>query len=377
MNIAEKRAYIKLLHQQYQHSSKKRKGLLIDELVKNIGYHRKHAISIFSQPMIFDLRKKQNQRRAKASSYLPIVKPLKELWMTSNYLCADRLRPYIPELLSVLQEHHEIEITPEQKNMLLKVSGATAGRLLSPVRQQMFGHGKSTTRPGTLLKHQIPIQTYTPWDNHIPGFEEIDFAALCGESLRGDYVNILDIVNIAVCWSELQGLMGKSRFEVTKALETIKNRLPFSLKGIDSDNDAPFINDHFITYCQNNRLTFTRSRPYKKQDQAHIEQKNYSVVRKYFGYRRFDTQRQLIIINNICELISFYHNFFQPVMKLKEKIRIGSRIKRIYDIPKTPYQRVLESPHISEETKIQLRLKYKTLNLKQLLREIIRLTSQL
>ncbi len=289
MNITEKRAYIKLLHKQYRHSSKKKKSLLIDELVKNIGYHRKHAIRILSKTKLFDLRKKQKQKRAKISSYLPIVKPLKELWMISNYLCADRLQPYISELLSVLQQCHEIIVTEEQKQMLLSVSRSTVGRLLSPIRHQMFGKGKSTTRPGTLLKHQIPIQTYTPWDNQRPGFEEIDFVALCGESLRGDYVNILDAVDIAVCWSELQGLMGKSRYAVTKALDIIKNRLPFPLKGIDSDNDAPFINAHFITYCREHQLTFTRCRPYKKQDQAHIEQKNYSVVRKYFGYQRYDS----------------------------------------------------------------------------------------
>ena len=377
MNITEKRAYIKLLHRQYQHSSKKEKGLLIDELVKNIGYHRKHAIRILLRSRIFDLRKKQGQRRAKVSSYLPIVKPLKELWMTSNYLCADRLQPYIPEFLSVLEKCGEINVSKEQKQMLLRVSRATVGRLLIPVRRQMFGKGKSTTRPGTLLKHQIPIQTYTPWNNRVPGFEEIDFVALCGESLRGDYVNILDVIDISVCWSELQGVMGKSRFRVTAALDEIKNRLPFHLLGIDSDNDAPFINAHFLNYCRANSLTFTRCRPYKKQDQAHIEQKNYSVVRKYFGYRRFDTYRQLTIINRICELISLYHNFFQPVMKLKEKIRIASRIKRIHDVPKTPYQRVLESSDISEETKVRLRLKYKTLNPKQLLRRIVKLTNQL
>lgn len=377
MNIKEKYAYVKLLKIQYQKSSKKKKGKIIDELVKNIGYHRKHAIRILSTIQRHNLWRKSTFKRARVSSYLGIVKPLKELWMTSNYLCADRLHPFIPELLKVLLKYHEIEVDDNQKKLLLQVSRSTVGRLLSPVRREMFGKGKSTTRPGTLLKHQIPIQTYTPWDNQTPGFEEIDFVALCGESLKGDYVNIFDAIDIAVCWSELQGLMGKGRFEVTKALDKIRSRLPFPLKGIDSDNDAPFINGHFLNYCQTNRLTFTRCRPYKKQDQAHVEQKNHSVVRKYFGYRRFDTNRQLEIINLICETISLYHNFFQPVMKLKEKIRIASRIKRVHDIPKTPYQRVLDSPDISEETKTKLKKKYGTLNPKQLLKKIIQLTNQL
>lgn len=377
MNLKEKYAYVKLLKIQYQKSSKKKKGKIIDELVKNIGYHRKHAIRILSTIQKRNLWRKSTFKRARVSSYLGIVKPLKELWMTSNYLCADRLHPFIPELLKVLLKYHEIEVDDNQKKLLLSVSRSTVGRLLSPVRREMFGKGKSTTRPGTLLKHQIPTQTYTPWDNQTPGFEEIDFVALCGESLKGDYVNIFDAIDIAVCWSELQGLMGKGRFAVTDALDKIRGRLPFPLKGIDSDNDAPFINGHFLNYCQTNQLTFTRCRPYKKQDQAHVEQKNYSVVRKYFGYRRFDTNRQLEIINLICETISLYHNFFQPVMKLKEKIRIASRVKRVHDIPKTPYQRVLDSPDIPEETKTKLRTKYESLNPKQLLKRIIQLTNQL
>lgn len=377
MDLIERYSYLKLLSVQYKRASKKKKGEILDEVVKNLKYNRKHAITLLSTVRLKDLRKKSIRERVRVSSYLPIVKPLKELWITSNYLCAERLQPYIPEFLSVLEKCREIHISKVQKQMLLRVSRSTIGRLLSPVRREMFGKGKSTTRPGTLLKHQIPIQTYTPWDNQTPGFEEIDFVALCGESLRGDYVNILDAVDISVCWSELQGLMGKGRFAVTTALDSIKNRLPFPLKGIDSDNDAPFINSHFLDYCQKNQLTFTRCRPYKKQDQAHIEQKNYSVVRKYFGYRRFDSFRQLEITNRICELISLYHNFFQPVMKLKEKMRIGSKIKRIYDIPKTPYQRVLDSKHVLEETKVKLRLRYKTLNPKKLLKEIVRLTDKL
>ncbi len=377
MNLIERYSYLKILSVQYKRASKKKKGEILDEVVKNLGYNRKHAIVLLLTVHKKDLRKKSIRQRTRVSSYLSIVKPLKELWMTSNYLCADRLHPFIPELLKVLQKYHEIDVDDDQKKMLLSVSRSTVGRLLSPVRKEMFGKGKSTTRPGTLLKHQIPIQTYTPWDNHIPGFEEIDFVALCGESLRGDYVNILDVIDIAVCWSELQGLMGKGRFAVTKSLDKIRGRLPFPLKGIDSDNDAPFINNHFLNYCQTNHLTFTRCRPYKKQDQAHIEQKNYSVVRKYFGYRRFDTFKQLEIINEICETISLYHNYFQPVMKLKEKIRIASRIKRVHDVPKTPYQRVLESQDIPEETKIKLRIKYESLNPKQLLKRIIQLTNRL
>ena len=249
--------------------------------------------------------------------------------------------------------------------------------MLSPARKQIFSKGKSTTKPGSLLKHQIPIRTFAGWDNAKPGFLEIDFVALCGESLAGDYVNILDSVDICSCWSEMQGFMGKSQYFTTQALDEIKERVPFEIKGIDSDNDALFINAHLLRYCEEKQITFTRCRPYRKNDQAHIEQKNYSVVRKYLGYKRYDTQKQLKIINQICRLLSLYHNYFQPVMKLKEKTRIGSRVRRKYDLAKTPFQRVLQTRYVSPRTKQKLKQKYQTLNPKQLLKQIIKLNNQL
>lgn len=376
MNLKEKYAYVRILQVQYQKATKKNKGKILDELVKNIGYHRKYATSLLAAKKYFDLRRKR-QKRIKISPYTCIIDPLKELWLVSNYLCPERLQPFIPDLLKSLEDNREITVAPRQKELLLKVSQATVGRLLAPIRKQIFGKGKSTTKPGTLLKHQIPIRTFADWDNTKPGFLELDLVALCGESPAGEYVNILDTVDICVCWSEMQGLMGKSQYYTTLALDEIKKRLPFRIKGIDSDNDAPFINAHLLKYSEANQITFTRCRPYHKNDQAHIEQKNYSVVRKYLGYQRYDTQKQLKIINQVCSLISLYHNYFQPVMKLKEKIRIGSKIRRKYDIAKTPYQRVLQSKYISPKSKQKLKQKYQKLNPKQLLKQIINLTNQL
>jgi hypothetical protein len=375
MNLKEKYAYLAVLKAQYRKVSKKDKGRIIDELIKNIGYHRKYAAYVLRKKV--DLRRKRFSKRVRISPYTCIIDPLKELWLVSNYCCPERLQPFIPELLKVLENKGEIKVSARQKALLLRVSRATVGKLLSPVRKQLFGKGKSTTKPGTLLKHQIPVRTFADWNNLKPGFLEIDLVALCGETLIGEYVNILDTVDICVCWSEIQGFMGKSQYYATLALDEIKKRLPFKILGIDSDNDAPFINAHLLKYSEANQITFTRCRPYHKNDQAHIEQKNYSVVRKYLGYKRYDNQKQLKIINQICNLISLYHNYFQPVMKLKEKVRIGSQVRRKYDKAKTPYQRVLESEFINQEAKEKLKQKYQRLNPKQLLKQIINLTSQL
>jgi len=378
VNLKEKYAYVRILQSQYQKSGKKNKGKIIDELVKNVGYHRKYAISLLAGKKWFDLRRKRKiDKRIRISPYVCITDPLKELWLVSNYLCPERLQPFIPDLLKSLENNKEITVTLKQKELLLKVSQATVGRLLTPIRKQLFGKGKSTTKPGTLLKHQIPIKTFADWNNAKPGFLEIDLVACCGETLAGEYINILDTVDICVCWSEMQGFMGKSQYYTTLALDEIDKRLPFKIKGIDSDNDAPFINAHLLRYCETRKITFTRCRPYHKNDQAHIEQKNYSVVRKYLGYQRYDTQKQLSIINQICHLISLYHNYFQPVMKLKEKIRIGAKIRRKYDKAQTPFQRVLKSKDINSKTKQKLKQKYQTLNPKQLLKQILKLTNQL
>lgn len=377
MNLKEKYAYVRILQSQYRKAGKKNKGKIIDELVKNVGYHRKYAISLLAGKKWFDLRKKESLKRIRISPYACIIDPLKELWLISNYCCPERLQPFIPELLRVLEEKKEIEVSQRQKELLLKISQATIGRLLVPIKRKMFGRGKSATKPGTLLKHQIPIRTFANWDKTKPGFLEIDLVALCGETLRGDYINILDIIDISLCWSEMQGFMGKSQYYTTQALDEIEKRLPFKIQGIDSDNDAPFINAHLLRYCEARQITFTRCRPYRKNDQAHVEQKNYSVVRKYLGYQRYDTYQQLKIINQICNLVSLYHNFFQPVMKLKEKIRIGSRVRRKYDKVKTPYQRLIKSKDISCKTKQKLKQKYQTLNPKQLLKQIINLTNKL
>lgn len=228
-----------------------------------------------------------------------------------------------------------------------------------------------------MLKHQIPIRTFADWTEKTPGFLEIDTVHHCGTDPRGEYIHTLDTIDVFTGWNECRGFMGKSERHTVEGLEHIRKRLPFPLKGIDFDTGGEFVNYHLVRYSQRNRITYTRAREERKNDQNYIEQQNYSVVRRFVGYQRLDTYRQLRILNNLYFLLSDYQNFFQPVMRLKEKIRHGTRLTRRYDKPQTAYQRLLTCPDIDPETKRQLKKRFQKLNPKRLLLEITRLGRKL
>lgn len=368
----DKYALFRIFAPRYKKVFKKQKGLILTEIVSLTGYHRKHAGRLLNNP---PSRKKF--KRYRPSKYLSILPQLKRLWVVSNFSCGKILVPAIPEFLEALLRFKEIKVTRVEKNLLLKISSATVDRLLKADRRKFQIKGRSGTKPGTLLKHQIPVRIFTPWDEQTPGFLEIDLVAHCGESLIDTYINTLDAVDIATTWTEKQALMGKSERVTIEGFEKMEKRFPFKILGIDSDNGSEFINWHFLRMAQRKQITFTRSRAYRKNDQAHIEQKNFSTVRKIIGYRRLETEKQLAILNRIYQLLSDYLNFFIPTLKLVMKEHIGSKVKRIYDKAKTPYQRVLEHPNIDEDTKLNLKSKYLTLNPADLLRRINRLTTKL
>jgi hypothetical protein len=250
---------------------------------------------------------------------------------------------------------------------------------LSTLKRKIRGHkkrnlgikGLSATKPGYLLKKEIPIQTIS-WDTGKAGFCEIDLVAHCGGSLLGDLIYTLQFVDIKTTWTERVGVMGKSQYKVFEGIRRVHNTLlPFPLLGVDSDNGGEFINAHLLKYCQENNISFTRSRPYMSKDNAHIEQKNYTTVRKILGYDRFDTEEHLALINDLYDNeLRLYINFFQPTLKMVEKIRIGSKYKRKYDEAKTPFERVLACPDVSDERKERLKAIYKTLNPVQLKQSI-------
>lgn len=372
MTKTEKAALIRAFSQAYKKAGKLKKGLLLTQVAEATGYHRKYLGRMLTSPP-----SKRRIKRLRFSPYLPVLDKLKKLWAVSNFACGKRLVPMIPVYLDSLTRHKELKATGWQHKLLLAVSPATVDRLLTRQRQKLSLKGKSRTKPGTLLKHQIPIKTWAEWDNTTPGFTEIDSVHHCGSSLYGEYLYTLDLIDVATGWNECCAHLGRSERNTIIALETIKKRLPFPLLGIDFDCGGEFVNYHLVRYCEINHITYTRSRETIKNDQAYIEQQNYSVVRRFVGYQRLETLEQLAILDRLYRLVSDYQNFFQGVMRLKSKTRDGARVTRKYDVTKSAYQRVLGRSDIPQEIKDKLTHRFLVLNPKQLLREITQLGQKL
>jgi hypothetical protein len=259
----------------------------------------------------------------------------------------------VGELVPALEAEGVLTVEAAVREALLQMSAATMDRRLRPVRLQQR-RGLGTTKPGTLLKQQIPVHTYTPWDEQRLGFVEIDLVAHCGTTTAGHYVNTLTVTDVATGWTECAGVWGKGQAAVCGALEQIRDRLPFRLLGIDSDNGSEFLNAHLVRWCDQEQLTFTRSRPYWKNDQAHVEQKNWSVVRRLLGYDRYDTEAELALVQRVYAWLRLWTNHWQPVLKLIGKERDGAKVRKHYDTAQTPYRRVLASEELSEEAQERL-----------------------
>src|SRR5208282_2149805 len=264
---------------------------------------------------------------------------------------------------------YQEEIAPDQR--LINC------RLLTAERRKWMLRGRSGTKPGSMLKHQIPIRTFADWNEKQAGFVEIDLVGHDGGDASGDYCQTLDVTDVASTWTETCAVINKAQAWVFDALKSIRTHLPFPLLGIDSDNGSEFINHHLLRYCRQEKITFTRGRSGKKNDGCFVEQKNYSVVRRAVGYARYDSVAQLRLLNELYGYLRLYTNYFQPVMKLLSKERNGAKVKKTYDEPKTPYQRLMDMSGISSENKQRLKTEYASLNPAQLKREITRLQEKL
>ena len=291
-----------------------------------------------------------------------MVDALRQVWEAAGGICGKRLEPFIPELVAKLQEWEEIRITTQVGERLCATSASTIDRLLRPYKVRGLRRPLSTTKPGSLLKAAIPIRTFTEWDEGRPGLVEMDLVAHCGESTEGFYLNTLTSVDIASCWVESQAVCGKGQDRVGGAVHHLASSLPFPLLGLDSDNGGEFINHRLYSYCLREGITFTRSRPYKKNDNAHVEQKNWSVVSRLVGYERYSSKAAFAQLQKVHRLVGLYGNFFQPVMKLRRKTRHGARVHKVYDTATTPYQRLLQSGVLTGREQDALIRTYRTLN---------------
>lgn len=393
LNMRQKKAITKELKVRYNKSTKKDKTKILDEFTALTGYNRSYAswiLKIKKEKVIgymttggrrvkFVLEKKKKKKRKKPRIYTyDVFLALKRIWTIFDFICGKRLAPFMAEAVKKLEYHKEIDITPEVRKKLLTISASTIDRLLKPVKDcYRIGKGRKGTKPGSLLKKSIPIRTFSDWDDAKPGFVEADLVGHDGGNSSGDFIQSLNFVDIATGWDITAACINKAQVNVFGAIKKASARFPFKIAGIDSDNGSEFINAHMLRYCIKNKITFTRSRAYKKNDSCFVEQKNYSVVRRAVGYLRYDTEEELDILNELYIYLDYYTNYFQPVTKLKSKTRTGSKITKKYDEAKTPYRRVLESKYVDDKIKEKIKMQYDSLNPAELKRKISKLQDKL
>lgn len=364
MSPRSKREYLAAIVKRYRAAPRALKSVILNEFCSACGYHRKHALRLLRTFRRFT--QKSPVKRGRKPLYDPekLLLPLRRIWKAANLPCSKRLAAMIPLWIPGYIKTYG-PISQETAAALLRVSPSSIDRILKPIRAKYTKHGRATTKPGTLLKKHIPVKT-NQWDESRPGFLEADTVAHCGSSTEGIYANTLDCVDIATGWTEQRAVWGKNYQDVIDQIKNIERSLPFPILGFDADNGAEFLNHHLLRYLTENRVRpvqFTRSRAYKKDDNAHVEQKNWTHVRQWLGYDRLDSSAVVPLINDLyTSEWRLFLNFFCPSVKLLEKKRIASKTVKRYDKPKTPYQRVLESPEVSPETKRQLKEQYKTLN---------------
>lgn len=362
------RLYLEKMAKRYKSANKHEKSVILDEFCSTGGYHRKHAIRLLNAQKKC-LRRKSTKREDKRGRPLQYpadkyLEPLKRIWFSTDQLCGKRLKAAIPLWLPHYERRYE-PLNSEVYAGLLNMSPATIDRLLAHSKV-CSKRGLSGTKPGKILKKHIPIKT-NQWDESSPGFLEADTVAHCGNSLAGNFVWSLTLTDIYSTWTEIRAVWNKGAIGVLTQIEDIEKGLPFGILGFDSDNGSEFLNWHLMRYfadeCRDKRVQFTRSRPYHSNDNAHVEQKNWTHVRQLFGYERFANPEVVELMNDLYKNeISLMNNYFLPNTKLKEKNRINAKVTKKHEIPATAYQRLLRSEYISAQKKQALREIYQTLD---------------
>jgi hypothetical protein len=357
MSPAAKWEYMKDVYPRYHQASRAEKKCILDEFCKVYRCHRKHAIRLLNGPIPSEHRPRRRGRRTYSDDVLSI---LQAVWEAAGYPWSARLKALLRIWLPWIRQR--FQLNPAQEKQLLRISPAQMDRRLAHVKCRLRKRIYGKTKPGTLLKHHIPIKTDS-WDVDRPGYLEVDLVSHSGDNADGLFAQTLDTTDIHTTWTEAVAIMGKSQDAVCHAMDIIDEAVPFKVLGLDSDNGSEFINDHLWRRCQNRQIQFTRGRPYKKDDNAHIEQKNWTHVRKLMGYVRYDTSEVLEAMNDLYRHEwRYFQNFFQPSVKLAKKVRVGSKLTRRYDKPRTPWQRVLASPQKDAGKVAALKAIFRTLN---------------
>ena len=365
--MATRKEIIERQRKRYQKASKKEKGEILNSICLSTGLSRSRAKHILSSN---ETRPRKRKPGRKPYYGADVRQALEKIWAYMDFASGRRLVAGMKDMLGALIAHGELHLHDDVLAKLRRMSASTADRLLKTTKERASPKGKSTTKPGTLLKRDIPLRMGDEWDEAEPGFVEIDLVAHCGETTAGDYVNTLTITDIFSGWTEPIAVKNKAQIHVFNGLKTVGGRQPFPYKGIDSDNGSEFINHHLYRWCKKNEILFTRSRPYKKNDNCHVEQKNWHVVRRNIGYARYESQAAVDTLNEYYSLLRLHSNFFLPQSKLISKERINGRVRKRYDKPKTPLRRLLESKHISCDVRQSLLDTFASLNPKELLQRM-------
>jgi len=397
MSTQTRQELVSIARSRYQSATWTEKRQILNEVVANTGYDRKYAIRLSSsstsnspanaaiaEPVIIDpsntnLGGSNDGRRPRVRSKQydePVRVALIAVWKTANCICSKRLVPFLPELVTTTERFGHLSLSAEVRERLLSISRSTVDRLLLSERQ-VLGRSISTTRRGRLLKHQIPVRAFADWNDVQPGFMEADLVAHCGDRADGAFLNTLVLTDIATGWTECLALQRRSEADVTAALREGQRRLPFRLLGLDTDNGSEFINYELLHYCQREGITFTRSRAYRKNDQAHVEEKNGSIVRRLVGYDRYEGVAAWQELAALYRVLRLYVNFFQPSLKLISKERHGARVTKRYDRAQTPFQRIAATPSLEPAVTARLHCCYAELDPVALLQEMERLQDRL
>jgi hypothetical protein len=347
---ATRRELLGVLRERYGSASKNEKTKILDEFTSTANCHRKHAIRLLTGA---DSEISDTPRPGRKVYSQAVREALVILWEAADRICGKRLKAILPDLIAALERHGHLTLDPTVRHLVLAVSPATIDRLLAPIRGTA-GHRrkqKRTTKSG----REIPVRTFADWKEPEPGFLEVDFVAHGGESMQGTFLWSLVATDVCSGWTEAVALVAREQSLVVEGLEVLRSQLPVPIRGIDSDNDSAFINETLQDYCTSHGIEFTRSRPYHKNDQAWIEQKNGSVVRRFVGYGRLSGLIAAQCLGRLYGSIRLYVNFFQPSFKLLSKTREGAKVKKTYHKPATPCDRLLAQPTVTATAKEALR----------------------
>lgn len=375
MSLRSRLELMTSLRERYASAGRKQKSKILDEFTAGTGYGRKHAIAVLRDSG--DEKIPVRRQRSRPRIYSEDVREaLETVWEASNRLCSKRLVPYLSTFVGAMERFGHLDLDPETRQKLLAMSASTADRLLYTAR-----HGRArpvtSTRPGPLLKHQIPVRTFTDWDDDRAGFLEADCVAHCGSTMAGTFLNSLVLTDVKTGWTECRALLYKDQDFVVRAIVEARECFPFPILGLDTDNGSEFITNQLMAFCRREAITFTRSRPYKKNDQCFVEQKNGAVVRRLVGYDRYEGLEAARLLAELYDVVRLYVNYFQPSMRLVSKSRLGAKMKRVYDRPRTPYDRVLEAAEVTATTKARMRRTYFSLDPVELLEDLRRLQDSL